>query len=278
MSDSSNVKKLGIIAGAGNLPLIVAGEAKNQGKEVISIGLENLADAELEGMSNSFATIDIGQLLKCLDFLKSNGAEEVVLCGHIDHREVFKNHNFDELMLSILQQEDKRAESLLGRITSEIAAEGLPVADIRNYLGKHLVQEGVLGSVQPKEEQLKDIPFGWKLASQIANLNIGQTVMMKDGVVLAVEAVEGTDNMIKRTAGFGLSETTVVKLPVHNKNARFDLPVIGSKTIESMIEAKASLLAVAAGQTIIIDPEECTAKADKAGIAIIAKDLNWLEK
>lgn len=277
MSANIETTVLGIIAGAGNLPLIIASEARNKGIKVVSIGLEGLADQALDGLSDLYTSIDIGQLLQCLNYLKTNGAQEVVLCGHIDHREIFKKHNFDKLMLSILQQEDKRAESLLGRITSEIAAEGLPVADIRNYLGKHLVSEGILGTVTPDEKQLKDVGLGWKLASRIADLNIGQTVMLKDGVVLAVEAVEGTDNMIRRTEGFGLKETSVIKLPVHNKNARFDLPVIGSMTIESMIFARANLLAVAAGQTIIIDPEECIAKADAAGIAIIAKDLNWLD-
>lgn len=277
MTDKTKTTKLGIIAGAGSLPMIVAAEARAQGIQVISIALQGLGNPELEKLSDSYSVIDISQLLKCLNFMKSHKAQEVVLCGHIDHREVFKNHDFDSLMLSILEQDDKRAESLLGRITSEIAAEGLPVADIRNYLGQHLISEGILGKVQPNKQQLKDIEFGWKLASNIADLNIGQTVMMKDGVVIAVEAVEGTDNMIKRTESFGLSETTVVKLPVHNKNARFDLPVIGSKTIESMIQARASLLAVAAGQTIIIDPEECIKMADEAGIAIMAKDLNWLK-
>jgi hypothetical protein len=185
---------------------------------------------------------------------------------------MFKPELFDELMRSIISSGDNRAEAILGRITTAIEAQGLPVADLREYLGGHLAGSGVLTTSQPEQNLLGDLEFGLPIAREVVRLNIGQSVLIKDRVVIAVEAIEGTDGMIRRTAPLNLSAAVVIKLPLPSKDPRFDLPVIGSRTIESMKLAGAALLVIAAGQTIIIDPDKCIATADDAGISIIAVD------
>lgn len=257
------------------LPFIVARGAAERGVAVVTVGLEGFADERLAAMSSAYATEYAGQLLRCIEFLRDNGADAALLCGQVDHRQVFDTARFDELMLSVLQDADKRAEPLLSRITTAIEANGLPVADIRPFVALHLVPDGTFGVVEPEKSNIRDLAFGWPLARKLAELNIGQAMMVKGGVVIAVEAIEGTDGMIRRVAPIGLSGCTVIKLPLGGKDPRFDMPVIGSGTIASMVEAGVSLLAVAAGQTIVIDPEECRDAADAAGIAIVARPLDW---
>jgi DUF1009 family protein len=262
---------VGLIAGGGALPFVIAGRAAKLGRKVFIAGLEGFVDAGLASQAERFARFKPGHLQACIDFLKGCGACEVVFCGHIDHREVFASHDFDELMTAALSQSDNRADSLLGRIASAVEAEGLPVASLRDYLGGHIAGEGVLGSVQPTDATTRDLEFGWPLAAELAGLNIGQAVMIRGGVVIAVEAVEGTDAMIRRGGELAGPGATVIKLPLKDKDPRFDLPVVGSKTIKTMAAMGALQLSFAAGETIIIDTEEFIRSADAAGIAVVSK-------
>jgi len=271
LSSRQNDDVIGLIAGGEGLPAIVALEAHRQGKSVVIAGLKGFVDPKLQILCDTFGAIDLGQLGECITFLKDAGAVEVVFCGQIDHREIFTTREFDELMASAIAQADNRADSLLGRIAETVEQYGLRVADLRNYLGQHLAGEGLLGGVTPDEASLSNLEFGWPLAKELAELNIGQAVMVKQGVVVAVEAAEATDRMIARGGELAGPGAVVIKLPMKNKDPRFDIPVVGSNTIEAMSKAGARLLVIAAGQTIIIDPEEFITSADEAGIAVVSR-------
>ena len=197
------------------------------------------------------------------------------MCGHVEHREVFAQRPLDDLMRSILSQPDLRADSLLGRIADTIEDNGLPVADLRKYVGDHLVRPGLLGGNKAPEGAMRDLGFGWPLARRIADLNIGQAIMVRNGVVVAVEAAEGTDEMIERGGRIAGPGSIVIKLPLSGKDPRFDIPVIGSDTTFTMAKAGAVLLAVAAGNTIVIDPRETMEAAESEGVSIIANELEW---
>lgn len=263
---------VGILAGAGELPVIVAQGIGRQNKKRVVIGLVDNISHTLISESDEFERIAVGQLQKCIDHFKKHDVADVILCGQIDHTKVFHPDSFDPLMLSLIQQ-DNRAEAILGRICAAIEKQGIAVGDLRQFLGEHLVSQSLPELPQLDSKQKADVEFGWPIALQIAELNIGQSIIVNKGVVIAVEAIEGTSNMIQRTAGFNISGSTVIKIPMSNKDPRFDIPVIGSQTIDSMAVAGASVLVVAKGHTIIIDPENCQRLAKEHGIAIIAKEL-----
>ena len=276
MTGSANTPgHIGIVAGGGELPLVVARQLALRSRQVSVAALAGLADSRLKTLCRNHREIDPGRLQDCIDFLKEAGAEEAIFCGHIDHREVFSKREFDPLFQSILARPDLRADALLGAVADAFEAAGLPVADMRNHLGEHLAPEGLLGSAEPTEQANRDLGFGWPIARKIAEQNVGQAIMVRGGVVIAVEAVEGTDAMIARGGELAGPGSTVIKLPLSNKDPRFDLPVIGSSTIKSMAAVGCALLAITAGNTIIIDPKETYALADKAGIAIISKNPKW---
>lgn len=273
-SSDSPGRKIGIIAGGGILPFIVAEEVLSAGQAPVIAGLRGFVSRNLESLASRYSLVDVGRLRDCISYLKDSGVEETVMCGHIDHRQVFHITAIDELMQSVLNETDKRAEPLLKRIADTIENQGLPVADLRKYLGKHLLKEGTYGSGKIPNEAEDDLTFGWPIAMSLSELNIGQAVMVKSGVVVAVEAIEGTDRMISRAADLNIPGCVVIKLPMKNKDPRFDLPVIGSKTIESLKRAASPVIAVAADNTILVEPRKSLKAAEDAGITILAREMS----
>lgn len=270
---AKNYKTLGIIAGAGALPRIVARQATEAGISVVCARVEGFATPEIGAWCRTHEAFPVGQLGRIISFLLALDAEAVVLCGHIDHREVFQTHHLDDLMRAVLTGSDLRAETILGAVTRTIEEQGLPVEDMRHWLGPHLIGSGYFGAARMEEKALKSARFGWPLAREVADINVGQSIAVRGGVVVAVEAVEGTDRMIARCGELNVDDCVVIKLPSSRKDPRFDLPVIGSRTVGHLREARAAALVVAAGMTIVIDPVETRANADAAGIAVLACDL-----
>lgn len=271
-------KVLGIIAGSGPLPVIVAKEAKKYGFTVVGIGLEGFANKNISTHFQKYDKTAPGKLGYCIERLKNFGAQQVALCGHIDHRQVFVLKELDDLMKSILTKQDKRAETLLSRIAAAIERSGLPVANLRQFLGQYLAGEGQITSIEPKAKTLEDLDFAWPLASQAAEINIGQSLVAKSGVIVALEGAEGTDEMIRRGGKLAGPGAVVVKLPMRNKDPRFDLPVVGSRTLRVMAKVGAGLLAIAADQTIIIDPDQFMMLSEKEKIPVVARRLTWEQR
>jgi len=272
MSAESN-KPLGLIAGGGFLPTMIAATARAMGRPCIIASFSNTDDETLAGASEH-KKFGVGHLQSIIDYLSAHNVSEVALAGQVNHSELFKDRDFDALMIEAINHPDNRAEAVLGRIADIIERKLAPVASIIEILKDNVIKTGDFHRAEISERQRADFDFGWKIGSQLAPFNIGQTIMVRSGVVVAVEAVEGTDEMLRRMQPFGIRNGTVVKLPLQNKDPRFDVPIVGPQTIESMLAAGASALLVAAYETILVDPEKLKSLCSEHSISIIAREFS----
>lgn len=261
---------IGIIAGGGQFPLLFAKAAREQGRQVIVVAHEGETDPALADIVDRLYWVKLGQLGKIIKYFKDEGVTETVLLGTITKTRMFRDILPDLKGLSLWNKIDARHDdALLRAIAGELEKDGIQVLESTLYLQHLLFPRGVLGKKKPSAEQGEDIRFGWKMARSVGALDIGQCVVVRDRTVLAVEAIEGTDATIKRGGSLGREKAVVVKVRKPGQDFRFDLPAIGVTTIESMIEAKAKVLAVEAGQALLFDPEAMIAAANRAGIVVV---------
>ncbi len=266
--------KIGLIAGAGSLPLEFLKSAQEKNVEVVIFGIKGITDPSLESYGK-IVWIDFGKLQQLIDKLKEEDIKNLVMLGKIEHKVLLENiTEFDQRALQFLAKlQDKRAVPILEGLINELEEEGFKFIDPLPFLERILVKEGVLTDTKPTENQLKDANFGLKIAKAVANLDIGQTVVVKDQIVIAVEAIEGTDKCILRGGELGGEGTVVCKVARKNQDMRYDVPVIGVQTLKSMVEAKAKVLAVEAGKTYLIDKENFIKFANQNGIVVIGIKL-----
>ncbi len=262
--------KVGLIAGAGSLPIEFLKSAKKKGVKVVIFGIKGITDPSLETFGK-VVWVDFGKLQQLIDKLKEENVKDLVMLGKIEHRVLIENiSDFDQRALQFLSKlRDKRAVPILKGIIDELEGEGFKFIDPLPFLERILVQEGILTSKEPDDKQKKDAEFGIKIAKAVADLDIGQTVVVKDQIVIAVEAIEGTDKCILRGGELGGEGTVVCKVARKNQDMRYDVPVIGIQTLKSMMKAKAKVLAVEAGKTYLIDKENFIKFADENGIVVI---------
>lgn len=262
--------KIGLIAGWGELPLTFAKTAYEKKDDLVIIAIKSSASREIEKYGKTL-WFSFTEPQKIIDRLKKEGVNKLVMLGKIEHKSIlFHIHKFDERAKKFLSSlKDKRAKSILHSIIKELENEGFEFIDPTPYLSSLLVEEGFLVNNIEDESIKKDIQFGMKIAKEIAELDIGQTVVVKDGVVIAVEGVEGTDKCIIRAGELAGEGTVVCKAARKNQDMRYDVPVIGLLTLESMKKAKAKVLAVEAGKTYILDREKFIKKAKDYGISVL---------
>lgn len=262
--------KIGIIAGGGQFPYLFAEAARKAGRQVVIIGHKGETHPELEKIADSFHWIKLGQLGKILKYFRKEEVHETVFLGTITKTRIFKDILPDLKALTLWNKIDiKQDDAILRAIAAELEKEGIKVLESTLYLQDLLFPAGVLTRKKPSGEQRRDIEFGWKMARETGRLDIGQCVVVRDRTVLAVEAIEGTDATVKRGGMLGREKTVVVKVKKPHQDFRFDLPATGLKTIETMQEVKASVLAVEAGQSLLFDKETVIEQANKAGIVIV---------
>ncbi len=261
---------IGIIAGGGQFPLLFAQAAKVNGRVVVAVGHRHETDVSLEDIADEFCWVKLGQLGKIIKFFKGHGVREAAFLGTITKTKIFTEVWPDLKGLSLWNKIDiKHDDSILRAIAATLEEEGIRVVDSTLYLQDLLFPLGVLTKKKPSPAQMDDVRFGWRIGREIGRLDIGQCVVVRDSTVLAVEAIEGTDAAIKRGGALGRKKAVVVKVKKPGQDFRFDLPAIGPKTIASMVEAQASVLAVEAGQALLFDRDEVVRQADKAGIVIV---------
>ncbi len=262
--------KLGLIAGGGILPIAFAQAIKDKNQELIIIAIKGIASPKLEKYGKVF-WIDLGKLGELIKILKENNVTDLVMLGKIEHDVLlFQIDKFDERMLQFLSKlEDKRAESILGSFIKELENEGFKFINPLPFMSHLFATEGLINSVQPTETMIKDAKFGLQIAKAEADLDVGQSVVVKNGIVIAVEAIEGTDKCILRGGELGGEGTVVCKVARSNQDMRFDVPVVGLNTLESMKKAKAKFLAIEAGKTFLLEKEEFIKKADEYGISVM---------
>lgn len=264
------MKKIGLIAGNGRFPILFAEQMKKEGMEVIAVAHLGETLKELEEHVDRIFWIKVGQLGKLIKIFKREEVSDLVMAGGIKKTRLFTDVIPDLRAVQVLSSvKEKKDDAILRAIASDLEREHLYVKESTFYLKSLLVQEGSLTTRKPNKKELKDIEYGWKTAKSIGKLDIGQTVVVKERVILAVEAIEGTDEAIKRGGRLGESGSIVVKICKPDQDLRFDLPTIGPETIRSMIQAKAAILAVEADVTLLVDKEETLALAEKEGIGIM---------
>jgi DUF1009 family protein len=262
--------KIGIIAGGGQFPYLFADSAKKAGRHVVIIGHKGETHPELEKVADSFHWIKLGQLGKIIKIFKNEEVNETVFLGTITKTRIFRDAIPDFKALTLWNKIDiKQDDAILRAIADELEKQDIKVLESTLYLKDLLFPSGVLTKKKPSAEQRRDIEFGWFMAKEMGKLDIGQCVVVRNQTVLAVEAIEGTDAAIKRGGSLGKEKAVVVKVKKPNQDFRFDLPATGLKTIETMHEVKARVLAVEAGQSLLFDKETVVELANRAGMVVV---------
>jgi hypothetical protein len=262
---------IGLIAGSGRFPLLFAESARRAGYRVVAVAHRSETDAALAEAVDAITWVKVGQLGHVLEALKAGGATQSVMLGAITKRRFFADAMLDATGLKLLARVAIRSDdNLLRAIARLLDEEGVPITDPTPFLSDRLAPEGVLGRHAPTEEEWADARYGLELARGIGRLDLGQTVVVKDRVALAVEALEGTDACIRRGGELARSGGfVVVKAVKPEQDRRFDLPAVGPDTVEALREACGRVLAVEAGATLIMDLDRMVEKADKARIALV---------
>ncbi len=265
-----NSSRIGLIAGDGNLPVEFVRHAKEIGvEEIVAVGFSKVTLPEIRNSVSHFEEIGVGQLGKLIKIFKNRGVKEAVMLGGLSPKLTIANVKLDFRLLALAAKiKDRRADSVLGAIANELEKDGIHLADTTKYLPHLLAPQGQISKKNPNKKEWIDINFGLKIALASGGLDIGQTAIVKKHAVVAVEAMEGTDACILRSGQISKGNV-VVKTSKPNQDFRFDVPCVGPKTIESLIEAKAAVIAVEAGKTFLIEKEKLLELADKNGIAIV---------
>jgi DUF1009 family protein len=264
---------LGIIAGNGEFPLILARSARQQGvPRLVAAAFEGETRPEVAKLVDDIEWIKVGQLNKLIQTFTSRGVKRAVMAGGITPANLFKNLSLDFRMIAVAARlKVRNAETVFGAIGDELAKYGVELLDPRQFLGDAVPSEGCLTGGKPSNQQQEDIAFGLRIAKEISKLDIGQTVVVKEGTVLAVEGFEGTDECIRRggTLAGEKGGAVAVKVSKPNQDFRFDIPCIGLRTIESCATGKVAVLAVEAGSSLLLGKDEIVRKADELGLRIV---------
>ena len=272
MSDPSETAaaRWAVIAGNGRFPFLVLEAAREQGIRPLVFAIREEASPELSQMSSSIHWLSLGEASKLLELARAERIEKVLLAGQVKHVQLFSAIEADGVVLRALDGLERRnTDALIGAFVKLLESQGIQVVDSTLFLKPLLAPAGALTRRKPDPRETADLEYGQEIARKIASLDIGQTVIVTDRACLAVEAMEGTDATIERAAGLGNGRRlVVVKVSKPQQDMRFDVPVIGAKTIQVMRRSKASVLAVDAGKTLLFDRARLIAEADEAGIAV----------
>jgi len=270
---------MGLIAGGGRLPFLQAQGMRAAGFRVVCVGLDGQFDKDLPAVCDAFSVAGVLQIGRWAKTLRKAGASRAVMVGRVEKSQLLYHPLACLRLLPSWRvvrlffwdlRKDKRSQGMLSAVTDELLKVGVELVDTTQYIPDHLATEGVLTKCQPTSAVRRDIDFAWPILMRMNDLDIGQAVAVKNGDVVAVEAIEGTDAMIARAGELSRGGGFVLaKGAPPSKDPRFDVPTIGTKTIENLAKAGASALVVTAGKVILLDREEVVAAADKAGIALV---------
>jgi DUF1009 family protein len=262
----------GLIAGNGDFPFLVLEGARSRGIEMSVIAIREEASPALERTARRFHWISLGELSRGIDLLHQEGVKHAVMAGQVKHNKIFSSIRPDwRLAKLLLSLPSKNTDSLIGAIARVLQDEGIELVDSTKFLGSLLPLPGILTARTPDAAESADIEYGRQIARQIAGLDLGQTVVVRERACVAVEAMEGTDETIDRAARIaGGQKLVVVKVSKPRQDMRFDVPVVGLKTVEVMRRSNATALAIDAARTLLFDRDALIRAADEAGISIQA--------
>ncbi len=262
---------IGIIAGGGQFPLMVADAVRKQGHRVVAVAHQDETDPELTKRVDEIVWIRLGQLGQLIKVLKKNGVQKALMAGTIAKRLMFKvkpDLKGLTLMSKIAIFHD---DGILRSLARELEKEGITIISATSFIPELLTPEGCLTKRKPTRKEKEDIAFGWRIAKELGKLDIGQCVVVRRKTVLAVEALEGTDETILRGGKLAREKAVVIKVAKPNQDLRFDVPSVGLKTVVTMSTVKAAVLALEAGKTLMFDKSEMIRLANDSGISIVSQ-------
>ena len=261
---------LGLIAGNGPFPLEFVRAANAAGRPVLAVCHKDETDPNIASLVSHVEWIKVGELGRLVDTFASAGVTEVAMAGGINRVRLFGGVKLDARGIKLLAKIKSTKDDLIMRgIADELQSEGIQVIECTRYLSESLAPEGLLTKTKLTEEENTDISVGIEAIKAMSSQHIGQVVVVREGVIVAVEAVEGTDATIRRGGELGGAKCVVVKCAKLTQDMRFDVPTVGIRTIETMTAVKARVLALEAGRTLIMNKEETVKKAEKAGISVV---------
>lgn len=263
--------KQGLIAGDGLLPVKMAQYAKDNGFDVVAISLSADNCAQLKKYCSKVYSCPPGEVLKIEKILKDEEIKQITFLGKVHKGLILKRPKFDSKALELVKNAPKlNDDAVMLTIVKELEALGITVLDQTIFIKNLMIPAGVLGKLNPTPNQMEDVNYGFSLAKEMGKLDIGQSVVVKNKMIMAVEAIEGTDKCIIRGAKLAKEGASVIKVSKPTQDKRFDIPTVGLKTLQTMKKYKAKLLTVEANETIIVDQEKVVKYADKNNIVIMA--------
>jgi DUF1009 family protein len=269
---------IGLIAGNGSFPFLVLRAARKMGHDVAVVAIQGEAFPALETLASelgraTFRWIPLGHLDACITALRDAGVSKAVMAGQVKHVKLFADVMPDATMQSVLGRLDAHnTDALISAVAGALGAAGVTLMDSTAFLADLVATPGVLTSATPTDDMRADFEFGYRVADTIAGLDIGQTIVVKNRAVVAVEAMEGTDATIRRAAALAGPGTRIVKVAKPAQDMRFDVPVVGAATIAAMHEGGADGLSIDAGRTLVLDGDAFVRAADVASIVVIGRE------
>ena len=277
----SSVKPpVGLIAGAGRVPFLVAAGILQRNRRLVVVALKGFASPRLTGLADDFTWAGLTRVGRWIRYLRKEGVREAVLIGSVRKKEMYLRfrllRNLPDIRTARIWysrvRKDKRDNSVLRAVADELAREGIELASSVKYCQEHLAGEGVMTRTRPSRSVEEDAEFGWRIARSSANLDIGQSVAVKEHDIIAIEAIEGTDEMIRRAGKLcKVGGWTLIKVARPRQDMRFDVPTVGPDTMRNLAEQKCACLVLEAGKTLIADKPATLVLADKLGIAVVGK-------
>lgn len=270
------MSRIGIIAGNGRFPFLALQGARSLGHDITVVAVKEEAFPELEQAARdanaSYHSVSLGHLGKCIKILKQDGVSQALMAGQVKHAKIFSGIVPDLTLLSVLTKlKTRNTDALISAVADVLRGHGIDLLDSTAFLGPLLAREGILTKRAPDDGERSDLEFGYAAADAVAALDIGQTIVVKDRAVVAVEAMEGTDEVIARAGALAGPGGRVIKVAKPKQDMRFDVPVVGTATIQAMRTAGATALSIDAERTLVIDGARVFGAADEAGIAIVGR-------
>ena len=272
MKTTSNFEKIGLIAGSGQFPVLFSRAAVDKGFSVYTAAYVNEADQELIGLSQKIEWLHLGQIKRLIRFFKQNDVNRAVMIGAVRKTRLFTDVKPDLKAISIIAgMRHTHDDAIMRAFADSLENEGIKIEPSTLLLPELLATKGIWSNRKPSRSEKKDIALGFSIAREIGRLDIGQSVVVGGGSILAVEAIDGTDATIKRGGQLGKGEAVLVKVCKPNQDFRFDVPSVGVKTIETMSQCGVRVLAIEAGRTVVFDRVEMIRAANENDIAIICE-------
>jgi len=271
------MSRIGLVAGNGRFPFLALQGARALGYDVTVVAIKEEAFPDLEQTARDARAdlhwVSLGHLGRCIKILKAAGVSQAVMAGQVKHVKIFSGIVPDLTLLSVLRRlKARNTDALISAVADVMRDHGIELLDSTTFLSSLLAREGVLTERPPTEEECADLDFGYSKADAIAAMDIGQTIAVKHKAVVAVEAMEGTDETISRAGDLAGRGVRIIKVAKPNQDMRFDVPVIGIATIQVMRRAGASTLSVDAGRTLVMDGDHVFSSANEAGITIVGRE------